>query len=368
MNKMKKIKTISDFSRIPDCILMDIGTGTKDILCFSAGRTLENNVKLVIPTPANILAEKIENENRDLKISGYTVGGGYLAKVLKHHCEKGFKLQMERMAALTVRNNLEEVLESGIEVCERIENPDYFFDEIELEKHFSFLKSHGENTAEISLVGISAQDHGFHTNEESSRKNRFKYFFQQLEKDPDPSNLVFTPENLPDVYGRLKSAVECVRKFNPALSIILIDTSFSAILGCPYDPRVSAISGPVLYINFGNGHTMACILYSGKIQAFFEHHTRLLREDPGKIKDFMVRMCEGKLTSEEVFLDEGNGCFTFEAQPFSKISAVVVTGPQRVLMASSGIEGYIEASPAGDMMMTGPIGLLKGYALRDKKH
>ncbi|MBF0545690.1 MAG: hypothetical protein HQM08_14700 [Candidatus Riflebacteria bacterium] len=361
----KDIKTIKEFSNIPDCLLMDIGTGTKDVLCFSRERILENNIKLVVPTPSNVMAEKLEGEGRDLSISGYTMGGGYLAKVLKSHLEKGYKLKMEKAPAFTIRNNLEEIRETKVELCEKIEKSDYFFDEIELKEYFGFLKNHSVKTEKISTIGISVQDHGYHTSEESSRRNRFKYFFERLERNPDPKNLVFRKAGIPDVFGRMKSAEKCVTDFNPELDVFLIDTSFSAILGCPFDSRLNSINGPVLYINFGNGHTMACVLYKGKMQAFFEHHTRILKQKPEKIKEYLVRLVEGNLPSDEVFNDDGNGCFTFQSQPFSRVSGIVVTGPQRFLMSQSGLEKYIEAAPAGDMMMTGPLGLLKGMTFFD---
>ena len=62
-------------------------------------------------------------------------------------------------------------------------------------------------------------------------------------------------------------------------------------------------------------------------------------------------------------LNSLSGCVTFEKQPFRNIAGVVVTGPRRHLMAQSGVPGYIEAAPGGDMMMTGPLGLLRGLSL-----
>ena len=34
----------------------DVGTGTQDILLFESGRTIENNFKLVMPSPTVIVA------------------------------------------------------------------------------------------------------------------------------------------------------------------------------------------------------------------------------------------------------------------------------------------------------------------------
>ncbi len=357
---------LNQIARCPHTIAMDIGTGTKDILHFSPDNNIENNLKFVVPTPASLMAEKLEKYEGDLRISGFTMGGGYLAKVLRRHKEKGFRVIMEKPPAFTVRNNLEEVIDAGIEVVDKIENPTHHFDEVELPLLFELLSRFGVETRLIKVIGLSVQDHGYNSSDESSRHNRFRYFLEHLEKSPVPRALVFTPDDIPEVFGRLRSGAECIRGFDPGLRTVLVDTSFSAILGCLLDPRVGSLEGPVLYINFGNGHVMACILREGRIQAFFEHHTRVLKTKPEILPGIMKRLAEGDLPSEEVFEDDGNGCATFDRQPFNRIGKIVVTGPQRKIMEKSGFSDYIEAAPGGDMMMTGPIGLLRAISLRPK--
>jgi len=101
-----------------------------------------------------------------------------------------------------------------------------------------------------------------------------------------------------------------------------------------------------------------------RLLSFFEHHTRILKQKPECLQDYVRRLAEGRLLSDEVFDDDGNGCVTFEKIRFEQLAGVVVTGPQRWLMPRTGIGSYIEAAPGGDMMMTGPLGLLHGMALR----
>lgn len=352
---------------IPDTLAMDIGTGTKDVMHFSARHTLENNVKLVVPTPALVMANHLERHEGELRISGYTMGGGYLAKVLKKHRAAGNRVIMEEMPAFTVRNNIEEIEAAGIEIVERVEDPTHHFDEIELQLYFDLLTRFGIDSDRIRIIGISAQDHGFNTSEESSRRNRFRYFLEHLAGDHSPRSLIFTDTDLPDVFGRLFSGARCVKHFGKNLRAVLIDTSFSAILGCGLDPKVAALRGPVLYINYGNGHTMACIMNGTRILSFFEHHTRILKTKPEIMAGYMKRLAEGTLSTDEVFEDDGNGCVSFEPIRFSELAGVVVTGPQRHLIEQSGLPGYIEAAPGGDMMMTGPLGLLRGITMRRKE-
>lgn len=349
---------------IPDTLAMDIGTGTKDVMHFSARHTLENNIKLVVPTPALVMANNLERHEGDLRIDGYTMGGGYLAKVLRKHRAAGNRVIMEGMPAFTVRNNIEEIEAAGIEIVEHVDNPTHHFDEIELPLYFDLLGRFGIDPDQIRIIGISAQDHGYNTSEESSRRNRFRYFLEHLKKDCTPRSLVFTDNDLPDVFGRLFSGASCVKRTGKNLRSVLIDTSFSAILGCFLDRNVAALDGPVLYINYGNGHTMACIMNGPQILSFFEHHTRVLKTKPQVMAGYMKRMAEGTLPTDEVFDDDGNGCFTFEPIRFSGLAGIVVTGPQHHLIRQSGLEPVIEASPGGDMMMTGPLGLLRGITMR----
>jgi uncharacterized protein (DUF1786 family) len=61
---------------------IDIGGGTKNILLYDTRRSLENSVKLVLPTPSTIYAGRVREATRlgrDLFIKGDTIGGGSFA-------------------------------------------------------------------------------------------------------------------------------------------------------------------------------------------------------------------------------------------------------------------------------------------------
>ena len=110
-------------------------------------------------------------------------------------------------------------------------------------------------------------------------------------------------------------------------------------------------------INVGNGHTMAAIISNGTIVGVVEHHTRLL--NPEKINRLLVNFADGKLSNEEVFKDKGHGLFYLSAPPgFSKIEKLLASGPNRSLVAKTDLQVHL-AAPAGDVMMTGPIGLVE---------
>ena len=88
-----------------------------------------------------------------------------------------------------------------------------------------------------------------------------------------------------------------------------------------------------------------------------EHHTCIL--DSKKLEQLVVRFADGDLTNEVVFREGGHGLFYLPQPPgFSQIDVIAVTGPNRKLASKTNLPNYF-AAPGGDMMMTGPIGLVE---------
>lgn len=347
----------------PMMLAIDIGTGTKDIMLFDPNKRFENNVKLVVPTPGLRIAKYIENTNRSITIAGRAIGGGKLARAIKNHVKKGFKVSITTEAALTIRNNIDDVKDLGIDIDNEIDNPDIFFDEIEISTYHSILNRLSIDVADLNLVGISVQDHGWQEHNESSRKKRFEYFLNLLSTEHTLKPFIFTETTVPIHFPRMVSAVKSVTNTYNSTKVIVLDTCISALLGCIYDRRVEALEGPTLFINYGNGHTMACVMDGLKIMAFFEHHTGMIKNKPEIMSEWMKRLTEGDLSYDEIYDDYGHGCHTFETYSYRKLAGIVVTGPRRHLAQKAGFNKYIEAAPGGDMMMTGPLGLVRAYSL-----
>jgi uncharacterized protein (DUF1786 family) len=140
---------------------------------------------------------------------------------------------------------------------------------------------------------------------------------------------------------------------------ILMDTGSAALFGAAMDPR---FVDPGLIMNFGNGHTVAAILSEGKITALFEHHTSQL--DPEKLRHFVSGLCGGTLNNSDIFDDGGHGAF-IECVP-DKLRSTLATGPRRDLFLQSGaLKGAVAAAPAGDMMITGCIGLMEAWSRKE---
>lgn len=347
-------------------ILLDIGTGTRDILLYSAQNSLENNAKIVAPTATRKMAEAVSKADCDLKIAGYTMGGGPLASALINHLQRGFAVEIEQAAAFTVRNNRQQLEEAGFIIKEKVDNPHLFFDEIELPQILRIFSELGENCSKIDLVGLSVQDHGDHAQNESSRRKRFSCFLNILQNKPKLSSLIFSPENLPEEFSRMRSGLNCIRETLPDARVVLMDTCIAAVAGCCFDEKLMNLDGPMLLVNFGNGHTLATVIASGNILSLYEHHTGMIKEKPEMVDDHLQRLVEGNLDFEEVFASGGHGCKTFTPLPFNMLRAIVATGPRRGIINKLQTKFY-QAAPGGDMMMTGPLGLLKGYEIQKRQ-
>ena len=60
-------------------IAIDVGRGTQDILVYEPGRVIENSIKLVLPSPTVIVAERIREATaagRPVFLEGFLMGGG----------------------------------------------------------------------------------------------------------------------------------------------------------------------------------------------------------------------------------------------------------------------------------------------------
>ena len=347
-------------------LAMDIGAGTEDVLLYDdRKKSIENCVKMVLPAPSQVFAAKVREATRlykDIFVKGDVIGGGAFAFALRNHVEKGLRVMMTENAAYTVRNDLDEVRELGIETTTRENEPGNFngetltIKEVNLAKMREFLTEFDETLTDVDVVAIAVQDHGAFPKGMSNRKFRIQKMKELLKEGPRPQNLAFKEEEIPSYFLRMKSAALASMRQLPGAKVLLMDTSPAAILGCLKDPVVEK-ANPVLAVNVGNGHTMATIISEGEIVGVMEHHTRLLNTQ--KIEQLLITFGDGKLSDEEVFKDNGHGLFYLEEPPgFSKMEKIAATGPNRNILVKTNLSAHF-AAPAGDVMMTGPIGLVE---------
>jgi uncharacterized protein (DUF1786 family) len=336
-------------------LAIDIGAGTQDILLFDSQKKIENCISLVLPTPSKLFAEKLKAIESHIYIHGDTIGGGSLGRAILSHIQKGYRVVMDEPSAYSVRNDLDEVRSMGIEVGDKPE-ADHFEDleirEIQLPLFERFLSNFGEDL-QVDVIALAVQDHGVSPKGVSDRAFRFENMERMLRKDNRPETFHFLEDSIPDYYLRMESALNRVRQFSSA-PVLVMDTCFSAILGC-----LDEIVGPSLIVNVGNGHTIAALLLERRIEALFEHHTHELT--PLKLENELRLLLQGKLSGKQVFEENGHGAITLK--PFLGEVSVIVTGPNRDLFKETSLK-FIYASPGGNTMMTGPMGLVRAAQYR----
>jgi len=342
---------------------MDIGGGTQNLLLYDSRRSLENSVKLVLPTPSLTYAGRVREATRlqrDIFVKGDTIGGGSFASAIRDHLAGGNKVTMTPQTAYSIRNDLDEVREIGVEIVD--EEPRDFrgetlqIQEVDISTLWSFLSGLDIAFDDIDAVAIAVQDHGVSPREMSNRRFRLREMEKALRKDPRLDSLSFSGGDVPVGFLRMRSAAKAVKRQLPGAKVLLMDTAPAAVLGCLADPVVNG-KDPVMATNVGNCHTLAAVIQGGRVVGLAEHHTHSLTAR--KLGRLLRRLAEGNLTDEEVFRDNGHGSFLLsEPVGLDNLRMIVVTGPNRSMLDSARLRTYL-AAPAGDMMVTGAVGLLE---------
>jgi uncharacterized protein (DUF1786 family) len=329
---------------------IDIGAGTEDILLFDLQKKVENCISFVLPTPSKFFAERLKAIESHVYIRGDTIGGGALGRAILAHLRKGYRVVMEEAAAYSVRNDLDEVRSMGIEVGEKPETGHFQeleIREVDLPLFEKFLSNFGEDL-KVDVIAIAVQDHGVSPKGVSDRAFRFANMERTLRRDNRPETFHFLEDSVPDYCLRMKSVVAAVKR-SSSVRVLVMDTALSAILGC-----VEETSSPSLIVNVGNGHTIAALLIEKRIEGLYEHHTHELT--PEKMEHDLRLFVRGKLDGKKVFEENGHGAVTLK--PLPRVFPVIVTGPNRDLFRKTSFK-FIYATPGGNTMMTGPVGLVR---------
>ena len=338
-------------------LAIDVGAGTQDVLLWEAGQPMENNVKLVLPSWTTVLARRVEQatqEGRPVFLTGNLMGGGPVVGAMKRHLQAGYPVYAAPRAALTVRDNLDQVRERGYTIVG--EPPDVAdlvtlrTRDVDLDALASALAPFG--VAVPDAVAVAVQDHG-ECLEGSNRKFRFQLWREFVERGGQMLDLAYREP--PSCYTRMQA----VQRDAPGA--VTMDTGPAALWGMLEDERVAGHQDEgFVAVNVGNQHTLGVLLRGERILGLFEHHTVLMT--PEKLFSLVERLRAGTLTDEEVYADHGHGAFIgpdyvpgVSGVPAAGFDFVAVTGPQRHLAAGL---GYHFAAPYGDMMLTGCFGLV----------
>ncbi len=347
-------KTQTTLATAPRLLAMDIGGGTQDILLWDPADTVENAVKLVLPSPTRIVARRIQTQTlarRDIFLTGHLMGGGAVTQAVRQHLQAGLRVYAQPEPARTLHDDLAKLATWGIHLVDtqppgtvaiRLGDIDLealtrlFTDfAVEMPRHFA----------------VAVQDHGF-SPQGSNRKHRFQHWQRFLEQGGELWRLAY--QQPPADLTRLRAVQDVLP------GALVMDTCAAGVWGALLDTQVQPqVEQGVVVVNLGNEHTFAVLVRQGIIWGVYEHHTSLLTA--AKLADHLRRFQAGQLTDAEVFDDLGHGCCLRPDYPGSgnPFATLVLTGPQRRLGAHL---PAIMAAPFGDMMLTGCFGLVAAAA------
>lgn len=347
-------------------LAIDIGAGTQDILYYNDEKNLENSIKLVLPSPPVRIVQKIKNKKGNIYFDGDIMGGGKIKNTIISKIQKGSEIAMEPQAAKTIKDDITVAKSLGIEIVEpksynnsKYENYSKIsLKDIDIDELSSTIIRY-DNNFRFDYIAIAVQDHGYDKNM-GDRNFRFEKIKEKLKVPIKIEELAYYG-NVPEYFTRMKSVERSLSNYKP----IIMDSKFASICGASHDPELNKLNNYVI-LDVGNGHTMGASIENRKIQGVFEHHTTNLMKNSTKLEYFIKKLVDGTLTHEEVHDDNGHGAHIIN--PLPKLEKVIVTGPQRKIIKNTSLN-YYNASPGGDVMMTGPVGLIKSteYILKKIK-
>jgi uncharacterized protein (DUF1786 family) len=357
-------------------LAVDIGTGTQDIFLYNSNLDMENNFKLVLPSPTMIIHRQIKlatARGDPILLTGTTMGGGPSAWAIEDHLRNGFQVYATPDAARTLNDDLEAVKGMGVQVVgedEAKQLPDSVrrlrLLDFNLPGITSAFQTFGVDLDHLAAIAVGVFDHGNAPPDISDRKFRFDYLDEHIRKVNRLSGFAFRAKDVPVIMTRLMAVVNSTKGIDAP--IVVMDTAPAAVLGAMLDHNVGN-KDSLLIANVGNFHTLAFRMGSHGIEGLFEHHTGLVNLD--KLGNLLRRLADGTLRDEDVFDDQGHGALVYDKSPLRLGEGdydVVLTGPRRSVFHSQRGIGQKQtlrpyfAAPYGDMMITGCFGLLAATA------
>ena len=342
-------------------LAVDVGAGTTDILVWEEGRRPENSEKLVAPSGAVVVGRRIAEATRHrsrVVFSGATMGGGACAIAARRHLAAGCDFLATEQAAYSFADDLRKVGGWGVRLVSEDEAQaavragaqEVRSGDVDAAALLEALERLGVD-GRFSAVAVAAQDHGFKP-DGSNRVFRFDAWRRAIAAALPLASLFYDGDSIPAELTRLRAAAGCFLDLD--VPILAADTGPAALLGVAPDD-----GGDAALVNVGNGHTVFAVAVSGRLTGVLEHHTGCL--DGAKLESLLRRFLAGEVRDEEVREDGGHGSLL--QGPVPAVLPILVTGPNRDLLRDSDLPLSFPA-PFGDMMMAGPVGLLRAFLAR----
>src|SRR5699024_9602487 len=108
-------------SKQKDMLVVDVGSGTQDVLVYQADKNIENCPKMVVPSSTQLVAQKIRqatSQKENIFLHGHVMGGGACFGALKKHLEAGLSVYATKQAAYTFNDKLNLLQDMGIEIVD----------------------------------------------------------------------------------------------------------------------------------------------------------------------------------------------------------------------------------------------------------
>lgn len=345
-------------------LILDIGAGTMDVLCYDSKAGL--TYKAVGESPTLFLAKAVERLHHDLLITGCEMGGGPISEALIQKAKKS-RVLMSASAAATLHHDLEKVRSLGIEVvkdqeAEAVQGGEGFshltIGDLDIARLRRLLQGLGVPFL-FDIVGICAQDHGRPPEGVSHLDYRHAFFKARLDENPYPHDLLYRNDELPPSFSRLTAIAKSAEAL-PVDEIYLMDSGMAAMLGATLDPQASR-KKRVLTLDVATSHTVGAALDRGEICGFFEYHTRDIAIE--RVETLLRDLADGNLDHAGIMREGGHGAYIRKAFGFGAAEIIVATGPKRGMLKNTGLP-FVFGAPLGDTMMTGTAGVLEAVIRR----
>ncbi len=301
-------------------LALDIGGGTQDLLVWDPAAPMENAVQCILPSPTVMVARRIREatgKRKPIFLTGRVMGGGPSSLAVLAHLQAGLPVYALPEAALTLRDDLDQVSHMGVQITETAPEGslEILLGDIQEKSLIALFQAFGLDLPETRLVAV--QDHGFAPGQ-SNRRFRFRQWEEFLAGGRPLESLLY--RNIPPHLTRM----EAVKKSWPEAQVM--DTGAAAVLGALEDERVQEMARrELLIVNIGNEHTLAAWMIEGGLAGILEHHTARLQKE--KLMRLLIDFANGRLENEQVLADQGHGCLN--RVPWrGETPTIVVTGPQ----------------------------------------
>lgn len=331
-------------------LCVDIGSHIQNAVLAKPGINPENWSTFTLPSPAQAIAQRIRELTilkKGIWLYGDGMGGGFTC-ALREHIASELPTASTSKAALSIHDDISYAQGMGIQICESCprNSVPVCLSDFEPEFWNSLLEISGLPLPHLVLAG--AQDHGNFI--PGNRQGRIKNWQELLSAEPDPLKWIYT--KAPDSLRRLKALQK--KTGGP-----VADSAVCAILGALSDPHIleRSFREGITLIHAGNAHTLAALIYQGKVYGIYEHHTN--KHELALFQENLKQFRKHWLTEEVVHASGGNGlAFGKNVEEAGDFAPTFIFGPERALFAGEG--KFI--APHGDMLHTGCFGLLYGWA------